>query len=216
VACISGSPILNLRFSYYGRMDSNDSAQRRPGRPRSEKARQAVLQAASELLPEVGLRAMTTDQIATRSGVSKATIYKWWPSKYAVAVDAFLSEMSAVSPAPDTGSASEDFRLTLRGLMRFYSSPSGQVFAQLVAEAQSEPEVAAELRDHLVASRRDLVREIWTRGVARGELPAEVDPEVGLDLIFGPAMYRLVAGHAPLSGPAADAIVDAAMRGLAR
>ena len=66
-----------------------------------------MLQAASELLPEVGLRATTADRIAARSGVSKATIYKWWPSKYAVAVDAFLSEMAATAPAPDTVPANE-------------------------------------------------------------------------------------------------------------
>ncbi|MEY9964371.1 AcrR family transcriptional regulator [Streptacidiphilus sp. MAP12-16] len=192
------------------------SPPRRPGRPRSERARQAVIQAASELLDEVGLRATTADRIAARSGVSKATIYKWWPSKYAVAVDAFLSEMAGTAPAPDTGSAREDFRLTLRGLMRFYSGASGRVFAQLVAEAQTDPAVAAELRDHLVAERRSLVAPIWQRGVARGELPAQVDPEVGLDLIFGPAMYRLMAGHAPLTDTAADAIVDAAMCGLSR
>ena len=69
----------------------------RPGRPRSEESRAAVLRATSELLHEVGLRAMTTEEIASRSGASKATIYKWWPNKYAVAIDAFLSEMMAES-----------------------------------------------------------------------------------------------------------------------
>lgn len=207
---------MNWRSGYYALVEPTDAPARRPGRPRSEKARQAVLRAASEMLPQTGLRAMTVDGIAARSGVSKATIYKWWPSKYAVAVDAFLSQMFASAPAPDTGSVHEDFRLALRGIMRFYRSTSGGVFAQLVAEAQSDPQVTAELRDHLIAARRDLVREIWTRAVARGQLSAEIDPEIGLDLIFGPAMYRLVGGHAPLDDAAADAMVDAAMRGLAR
>jgi AcrR family transcriptional regulator len=119
------------------------------------------LAATSELLLEVGLRAMTTDEIARRSGASKATIYKWWPNKYVVAIEAFLTEMFAESPDPDTGCAREDFRLALRGLMRFYTGPSGRVFAQLVGEAQFDPEVAAELRDRLVGSRRTLVRAIW-------------------------------------------------------
>ncbi|TJZ99013.1 TetR/AcrR family transcriptional regulator [Actinacidiphila oryziradicis] len=199
-------------------MSLTNPVRRRSGRPRSERARQAVMLAASELLPELGLRAMTTDRISERSGVSKATIYKWWPSKYAVAVDAFLAGMFAASrePDPDTGSAREDFRQALRGIMRFYSSASGRIFAQLVAEAQFDPEVFAELRDRLVASRRELVRAIWDRGVARGELLAEVDPDVGLDMMFGPAMYRLVAGHGPLTDEAADAVVDAAMCGLSR
>jgi len=191
-----------------------DQPRVRPGRPRSEESRLAVLRATSELMLEVGLRAMTTEAIATRSGASKATIYKWWPNKYAVAIEAFLSAMLAESADPDTGSAREDFRRALRGMMRFYASPSGRVFAQLVGEAQFDPQVAAELRDRLVGSRRQLVRAIWDRGVARGELRPDVDPEAAIDLLFGPAMYRLVAGHAPLDDAAADAIVDVAMGGL--
>ena len=193
-----------------------DQPRARPGRPRSEQTRVAVLRATSELMHEVGVRGMTTEQIASRSGASKATIYKWWPSKYAVAVDALLSEMLVEADDPDTGSAGEDFRVTLRGLVRFYTSPSGRVYAQLIAEAQSDPLLAAELRDRLVGSRRRLVRAIWDRGVARGELRPDVDPEAAIDLVFGPAVYRLVAGHAPLDDAAADAIVDAAIRGLAR
>ncbi|WP_353364257.1 TetR/AcrR family transcriptional regulator [Mycobacterium sp.] len=195
---------------------AKDHLQARRGRPRSEQARAAVLRATSELIHEVGLRAMTTEEIAARSGASKATIYKWWPNKYAVAVEAFLSEMAVESADPDTGSAHEDFRVALRGMVHFYTSESGRAYAQLVGEAQFDPQIGAELRDHLVGSRRQLVRAIWDRGVARGELRADVDPEVAIDLIFGPAMYRLVAGHAPLDGTAADAVVDAAMRGLGR
>jgi AcrR family transcriptional regulator len=193
-----------------------DSAGSRPGRPRSEQSRLAVLHATSELINEVGLRAMTTDEIASRSGVSKATIYKWWPNKHAVAVEAFLSEMDMKSSDPDTGSAKEDFRRALRGLIRFYRTKSGRAYAQLVGEAQFDPQIGVELREHLVGSRRKLVRAILDRGIARGELRPDVDPEAAIDLIFGPAMYRLVAGHAPLDARSADAIVDAAMRGLAR
>jgi AcrR family transcriptional regulator len=195
---------------------AGNSAGSRPGRPRSEQSRSAVLRATSELINEVGLRAMTTDEIAGRSGVSKATIYKWWPNKYAVAVEAFLSEMGTKSPDPDTGSAREDLRGALRGLIRFYRTKSGRAFAQLIGEAQFDPQIGVELREHLIGSRRELVRAILDRGIARGELRPDIDPEVATDLIFGPPMYRLIAGHAPLNDRAADAIVDAAMRGLAR
>ena len=102
----------------------------------ARQSRAAVLRAASELIHEVGLRAMTTEEIAARSGASKATIYKWWPNKYAVAVEAFLSEMAVESADPDTGSAREDFRLALRGMVHFYTSESGRAYAQLVGEAQ--------------------------------------------------------------------------------
>lgn len=193
-----------------------EPADRRPGRPRSERSRRAVLRATSQLINEVGLRAMTTDEIASRSGVSKATIYKWWPTKYAVAVEAFLSQMDAQSADPDTGSAREDFRRTLRGLMRFYRSKNGRAYAQLVGEAQFDPRIGKELREHLIGSRRQVMRDILKRGVERGELSPDIDAEVAIDLIFGPAMYRLIAGHAPLNNASADAIVDAAMRALAR
>ena len=198
-------------------MSIDDTAARaRPGRPRSEQSRSAVVRATSELLHEIGLRAMTTEQIATRSGSSKATIYKWWPNKYAVAVDAFFSEMQADSPDPDTGSARGDFTIWLRGLCHFYTGPSGRVFAQLVGEAQFDPEVADELRDGLVRSRRAVLETVWDRGVARGELRADVDRDVAIDLIIGPALYRLMTGRGALDDTAADAIVDTVIRGLSR
>jgi len=192
-----------------------DPAPSRVGRPRSEQSRSAVLRATSDLMREVGLRAMTTDEIGLRSGVSKATIYKWWPNKYAVAIDAFLSEMNTESGDPDTGSADMDFRLVLRGIMRFYSGRSGRIFAQLIGEAQVDPGVATELHDHLMQTRRNVGRTIWDRGVARGDLRPDIDREIAIDLIFGPAMYRLMAMDAPLDPATADAVVDAAMRGLA-
>ena len=186
----------------------------RPGRPRSEQSRTAVLRAASELMQEVGLRAMTTELIASRSGASKATIYKWWPNKYAVAIDAFLSEMMAESRDPDTGSARDDLTAVMRGLLHFYTGHSGRVFAQLVGEAQADPSIQQELRANLVDSRRALFRTIWDRGVERGELRADLDPEAALDLVIGPALYRLMIGHAPMGEDAADQLVDAAIRGL--
>lgn len=187
----------------------------KPGRPRSEESRTAVLRATSQLLHEVGLRAMTTEEIASRSGASKATIYKWWPNKYAVAFDAFLSEMMAESPDPDTGSARDDLTAVVRGLLRFYTGPSGRVFAQLVGEAQSDPLIQQELRTNLVDSRRELFRTILERGVARGELRTDADPDAAIDIAIGPALYRLMMGHAPLTDDAADALVDVAIRGLA-
>src|ERR1700692_4833992 len=101
------------------------SSSRARGRPRSEERRGAVLKAAMELMREDDLRRASVDRISARSGVSKATIYKWWPNRTAVAIEAFLHQMMADAAVPDTGSAAEDFRLTLRGIMRFLSSQLG-------------------------------------------------------------------------------------------
>jgi AcrR family transcriptional regulator len=184
------------------------------GRPRSEEHRDAVLKAAMELIREDELRIASIDRISARSGVSKATIYKWWPNRTAVAIDAFLHQMMAEAPVPDTGSAAEDFRLTLRGIMRFYSSPLGAIYAQLIGLSQLDPTERERIRTHQVNVRRAAVRKIWDRGVARGELDPNLDPEVALDLIFGPAMYRRATGHAGLTPADADAIVATAMRAL--
>jgi len=89
-----------------------------------------------ELMQEDELRRASVDRISARSGVSKATTYKWWPNRTAVAIDAFLHQMMAEAPVPDTGSAAEDFCLTLRGMMGFYTSPLGAIYAQIVGESQ--------------------------------------------------------------------------------
>jgi len=185
------------------------------GRPRSEEHRHAVLKATMELILEDDLRRASVDRIAQRSGVSKATIYKWWPNRTAVAIDAFLHQMMADAAVPDTGSAAEDFRLTLRGIMRFLSSPLGAIYAQLIGESQFYPTERERIRTHQVTVRRAAVTKIWDRGVARGELDPNLDPEVALDLIFGPALYRRATGHAGLTPADADAIVATAMRALA-
>ena len=184
------------------------------GRPRSEQSRDAVLTAAMELMQEDDLRRASVDRISARSGVSKATIYKWWPNKSAVAIEAFLGQMMVDAPDPDTGSAYEDIRLVLRGMMHFYASPHGRVFAQLVAEAQFDPDTREHLRKYLVESRREHVKAIWSRGVARGDLHPDVDPAVAMDLIFGAAIYRMATGHGGLAPADADAIVATAMRAL--
>jgi AcrR family transcriptional regulator len=191
------------------------TANRPPGRPRSDEHRDAVLKAAMELMREDGLRRASIDRISARSGVSKATIYKWWPNRTAVAIEAFLHQMMAEAPVPDTGSAAEDFRLTLRGMMRLYTSPFGAIYAQLVGESQFYPTERERIRTHQVNVRRAAVRKIWDRGVTRGELDPNLDPEVAMDLIFGPAMYRRATGHGGLTPADADAIVATAMRALA-
>ncbi|MBP2477492.1 AcrR family transcriptional regulator [Crossiella equi] len=182
-------------------------------RPRSLRARNAVLQAATELLRE-HQHEVTVDAIAARSGVSKATIYKHWPNKTAVAIDAFAEHMAQEVPAPDTGDAREDLRQLARAVYAFYASPAGQVFAGLVAGVQGDEDGKRVFVDRFLAGRRDGVRAIWRRGVERGQLRGEVDVEIAIDLVFGPAIFRLLTGHAPLGPDVAAAVTDAALAGL--
>jgi AcrR family transcriptional regulator len=186
------------------------------GRPRSEKARKAVLDAAAELLLARGLSAVSMDVVAERAGVSKATIYRWWPTKETLALDALYSEWDAGRPHPrDTGSLRGDLLALLRPWARLASSrPYGRVIAALVTEAQTDPVFAAEYRHRVVEPRRDQARAIFRRAIERGEIPADTKIEVALDLLYGPLYHRLLHGHAPLNDRFTQDVIDMALNGI--
>jgi AcrR family transcriptional regulator len=187
------------------------------GRPRSEKARTAILDAAIELLLEQGLHAMSMDDVAQRAGVSKATIYRWWPSKELLALDALAIAWATPTPGTqrDTGSLRGDLLAGFRTWMRQLKlKPYGRVIAGLVAEAQTDPGFAKVYREHFVEPRRANTREILRRGINRGEIPADTNLEVTLDLLYGPIYHRLLHGHAPLTDRFAQQIVDAVITGI--
>src|SRR6266498_1224789 len=116
------------------------------GRPRSEQARESILHAAAELLLKRGLDAVSMDAVADRAGVSKATIYRWWPTKETLALEALYHEWDTARPSPpDTGSLRGDLLALLRPwIRRVRARPYGRVVAALIAEAQTDPEFATE------------------------------------------------------------------------
>jgi len=188
------------------------------GRPRSERARQAILGAASELLLARGLSAVSMDAVAERAGVSKATIYRWWPTKETLALDALYTEWAAARPHPrDTGSLRGDLLSLLRPWARLAGSrPYGRVVAALLTEAQTDPVFAAEYRERFVEPRRQQAREIFRRAIERGEIPPDTKVEVALDLLYGPLYHRLLHGHAPLNDRFVREVIDLVLDGVRR
>jgi AcrR family transcriptional regulator len=186
------------------------------GRPRSEKAHKAILDAAVELLLARGLSAVSMDAVAERAGVSKATIYRWWPTKETLALDALYTEWAAASPHPrDTGSLRGDLLALLRPWAGLASSrPYGRVIAALITEAQTDPVFAAEYRQRVVEPRRDQARAVFRRAIERGEIPADTKIEVALDLLYGPLYHRLLHGHAPLTDRFTQDVIDMALSGI--
>lgn len=168
------------------------------------------------MLERQPLRKVTAEAIARRAGVSKATIYKWWPNKSLVALDAYLAGMTEQVPTPDTGSAEEDFTRQLKSLMDFYTSPLGRLFGQFIAEGQSDPAFLALFRERFLYARRAAARVMWRRGVDRGEIRREIDGEIVLDLIYGPMIFRLLAGHGSLGEHESAAVVEAVFGGVRR
>ena len=188
----------------------------RRGRPRSEKARGAILEAAAELLLERGLTAVSMDAVAARAGVSKATIYRWWPTKETLALDALHHEWAGGPPARDTGSLRGDLLSLLRPWARLAGRrPYGRVIAALLTEAQTDPAFAREYQERFVQPRRDQARAVFRRAIERGEIPADTKVEVALDLLYGPIYHRLLHGHAPLNDRFVRDVIDTALDGIA-
>lgn len=185
-----------------------------PTSRRSDRIHETVLRATEELLREGGLPAATVDAIAARTGVSKATIYKHWPSRTAVAAKAFGRMMADALPLPDTGDAAGDLTAQVRQVSAFYASPDGHVFAQLLAACVDDPRGAAYFREYFLAGRRRAIAELWQRAVDRGETRAGVDAETATDILFGPLVFRLLTRHQPLTDSEADRLAAAALPGL--
>ncbi len=179
-------------------------------------AEAAILKATLQLLERRPLRKVTADAIARRAGVSKATIYKWWPNKSLVALDAYLAGMSERVAMPDTGSAEVDFTEQLQSVMAFYLSPLGRLFSQFIAEGQSDAAFLALFRDRFLYARRDAARAMWRRGVDRGEIRDDLDSDIVLDLIYGPMVFRLLAGHGSVAASESAALVRAIFGGIRR
>lgn len=186
------------------------------GRHRSVEAEAAILKAALRLLEKKPLRKVTADEIAQEAGVSKATIYKWWPNKSLVALDAFLARMTEEVPMPDTGSAEQDFKQQLQSVVAFYNSPLGKLFGQFIAEGQSDPQFLLRFHERFLYPRRNAALIMWRRGVERGEIKNEIDPEMVLDLMYGPMIFRLLAGHGSLSNEESATMVETIFRGIRR
>jgi AcrR family transcriptional regulator len=189
---------------------------RRRGRPRSEKAREAILAAAANLLLERGLGEVSMDTVAEAAGVSKTTIYRWWPTKETLALDALYHEWAAAGPAVgETGSLRGDLLLLLRPWVRLVGKrPYGRVIAALVAEAQADPAFAKEYRERFVEPRRAQARPILLHAMVQGELPSATNVELALDLLYGPLYHRLLHGHAPLNERFLCDLVDTVLAGL--
>jgi AcrR family transcriptional regulator len=143
---------------------------------------------------------MTMEAVAARAGVGKASIYRRWPSLGALALDAALGAYLADQPTRDTGTLEGDLLATARGWIRSVKrSATGPSLRFLTAEVQSDPSLAEAWRDRFVREVRRRRRVIVERAIGRGEISDGSDPELILDMLFGPLYHRFLHGHLPLS-----------------
>jgi AcrR family transcriptional regulator len=190
-----------------------ETAPARGGRPRSERAHQAILTAARQLLIEKGFADMRLEHVATRAGVGKATIYRRWPSKEALAQE-LLGELAAPHIAIDeTGNTRDEMLAAVTNPMRAVTETDfGPVIRALLSEIASDPSIGDPFRATVVAARRAEVTRVIQRGIARGDLRRDADPELATELLVGPVYFRLMFGGV-LDLAFAERVVDSVMRG---
>lgn len=182
------------------------------GRPRSKRAHRAVIDATRALLERLRYDELSVDRIATESGVSKRTIYRWWPNKAAIVMEAATA---TDVKAPDTGTLRGDLLALLVGIIDTVSTHRpAQAIRGLLCEAQFDEAFAEDFRAY-IGRRRRLCLEILARAVERGELSSAVDPELAADLLYGAYWNRFLIGHAPLTREFAEGVVDMMLGGMA-
>ncbi len=174
------------------------------GRPRSVAAHNAILNSALHLVTRRGFRAVTVDDIAADAGVGKMTIYRHWPNKAAVVMDSLLALIGRETAFPKARHALESLRRQLDLQSAFFRSSRGNLIRSLVAEAQSDPELAAAFRDRWLLPRRAEVRETMEQAIAEGALRKNFDMDAAIDLLYGSLYYRLLLG----SGSLDDQFID--------
>ena len=178
------------------------------GPHRDPEAQQRILDATRELICERGPNQVSINEIASAANVGKQTIYRWWPSKAAVVVDALEQMIKAANPPPTTGSAYGDIQTQMRRVAQSLASPTGAIIRELVAESQGDPDVAEMFRAGFFTERRSRAAAVIQAGIDSGELSSAIDVETSVDILYAPMWLRLLIGHQPLSVAAADQILD--------
>ena len=188
---------------------------RTPGRVRSDASRVAILDATLKLLETNPLQQISIESIAREAGVGKATIYRWWNSKAAVVIDAFLHTHVSHTPMPKGVSPREALTKHVHLLVDEYSGWSGRIVSQIMAEGQGDPDVLREFRERFWYGRRAVVREVVEDARRRGEIRSDMDTELQMDVLYAPIYFRLLMGHLPLDKKFADTHCAAMMQMLA-
>lgn len=171
------------------------NGKRPPGRPRSEQARRAILHSTLKILGEHGFSDFTIEDVAERASVGKATVYRWWPDKWALIADAFASNTTRKLRFPDTGSVNTDMSRQMRQLIKVFRGPRGRIVSAILAAGQSDKALIAAFRERFLCPRRREAYATLRRGIRRGELRKDVDPDLLLDALYGPIYMRFLIQH---------------------
>jgi AcrR family transcriptional regulator len=168
-------------------------APRGRGRRPAAEVRARILAATGALLLDEGMAAVTIERVAELAGASKTTIYKWWPSKGALALDGYSHVVESRLAFPDTGDIEADLISEVRAFAHLLGGTSaGRVMAELIGQAQTDPDLADALLRHYSGPRRQLAIDRMRRAQERGQLRSDVDLGIAADQLWGPCYHRLL------------------------
>ncbi|MBB5157135.1 TetR/AcrR family transcriptional regulator [Saccharopolyspora phatthalungensis] len=187
------------------------------GRRPTEEVRRDVLAAAGELLLAEGVRGFTVEEVARRSGASKMTIYKLWPSKGTLALEGYFTTVESALEFPDTGDVEADLRHQLHAFVSLLTATkAGPTMAELIGLAQTDPELRAAFLRTYSSPRRKLAVQRMEKALAEGQLRDGLDPESVVDQLWGACYHRLLIPDLPIDHAFADTLIDNLFNGINR
>jgi AcrR family transcriptional regulator len=198
-----------------GTVSPAGSGGRKPGRPRSEHADQAIIEAALDLFAEKGADGLCVEAVAARAGVGKATVYRRWHTKEDLLLAA-LGSMKSPLPHPDTGSVRDDLIALLTVMSQDAGDPRRtRQYTLLLGEGEKYPRLMARYAETVIEPRREVIRSVLRRGIATGQVRADLDVEIAMLTLTGSAMSRGKCETVPHDGEFAERVVDSLLLGLA-
>jgi AcrR family transcriptional regulator len=190
------------------------NGKRPPGRPRSEQARQAILRTTLKILGKNGFSDFKIEEVAANASVGKATVYRWWPNKGALIADAFASSTTRKLRFPDTGSVYTDMSQQMRQLIKVFRSRRGRIVSAILAAGQSDKDLIEAFRERFLWPRRREAYATLRRGIERGELRRDLDPDLLLDSLYGPIYMRFLIQHDRLTPEFVDRLCALVLAGV--
>lgn len=183
---------LNTAPEEEAKQDNNKSAGKR-GRPRSEKSKNAIIKATNSLLLHKSVQELSIEAIAKKAKVGKTTIYRWWPNKTAVVMDALIAQPGMQAPMPTPRTNQEAISMQLEKLIRIMQSKSGETIAQLFSEAQADQESHQIFENNFLGPLIDAMEYSFELGQKDGEFRTDIDNKTAVDILCGPIFFRLMA-----------------------
>jgi AcrR family transcriptional regulator len=178
-----------------------EEGKRPPGRPRSERARRAILSSTLKFLELKGngFDDLAIEHVAAEAGVGKATVYRWWPNKAALVADAFASSVDTKLHFPDSGTVVGDLSRQMQQVIQMLRSRRGQVVSVILGAGQSDSTLLRAFREQFLKPRRAEAYQMLRRAMQRGELPPDLDMDLMLDSLYGAIYFRFLIGHDTLT-----------------